>query len=329
MNSIILMLFGLFKIINSEDIMKINKTNTIITPTNSEDILLNSINQEPFFDNTTQRDIVAAVGRIAEFHCKVKNLGDKSVSWIRKRDLHILTIGVMTYTNDQRFQALRLDDTDEWVLKIVSVQPRDSGIYECQVSTEPKISQAYQLHVAVSKAKILANSELYFKSGSNINLTCIAQHAPNEPTYIYWYKDSELINNSDRGGISILTEYLTKQSKLEIANVLPSDSGNYTCIPSNSNSDSVFVHVIKNEHRAAMQHEHASTLHVPVTIIRIFGFYYINCMLIQIKILAIIQYLLQRLVYLLTTIKLKYFYNTKKKLNQQTTKNIRNDIICR
>uniref|UniRef100_T1GCK7 Ig-like domain-containing protein n=1 Tax=Megaselia scalaris TaxID=36166 RepID=T1GCK7_MEGSC len=88
---------------------------------------------QPFFENTTQRSAIAAVGRTAQFHCKVRNLGDRAVSWIRKRDLHILTIGIMTYTNDQRFQAMHLDDTDEWILKIVSVQPRDSGIYECQV----------------------------------------------------------------------------------------------------------------------------------------------------------------------------------------------------
>lgn len=27
------------------------------------------------------------------------------ISWIRKRDLHILTAGVLTYTSDERFQV--------------------------------------------------------------------------------------------------------------------------------------------------------------------------------------------------------------------------------
>lgn len=232
-------------------------------------------NMQPFFENTTQRSIIAAVGRTAKLHCKVRNLGDRAVSWIRKRDLHILTIGIMTYTNDQRFQAMHLDETDEWILKIVSVQPRDSGIYECQVSTEPKISQAYRLTVVVSKAKILANPELFFKSGSDINLTCIATQAPAPPSYIYWYKDGDLINYSQRGGINVLTERQTKTSKLVIARVVPSDSGNYTCTPSNSNSDSVYVHVIKSEHRAAMQHEHASRLDIPNWIITILSLFYV------------------------------------------------------
>jgi hypothetical protein len=72
--------------------------------------------------------------------------------WIRKRDLHILTVGILTYTNDQRYQSLHADGSDEWTLRITSPQPRDSGIYECQVSTEPKISLAFRLSV-IGKVK--------------------------------------------------------------------------------------------------------------------------------------------------------------------------------
>jgi len=105
---------------------------------------------DPVFDNTTDREVIAALGTTARLHCRVRHLGDRAVSWIRQRDLHILTIGIMTYTNDQRFLARHIDNSDEWVLKIVSVQQRDAGVYECQVSTEPKISLAYKL-VVVSK----------------------------------------------------------------------------------------------------------------------------------------------------------------------------------
>lgn len=52
------------------------------------------------------------------------------MSWIRKRDLHILTVGILTYTNDQRYQSLHADGSEEWTLRITSPQPRDSGIYE-------------------------------------------------------------------------------------------------------------------------------------------------------------------------------------------------------
>lgn len=66
---------------------------------------------------------------------------------MRKRDLHILTSNIYTYTGDQRFSVIHPLDTDDWDLKIEYVQQRDSGIYECQVNTEPKINLAVNLDV--------------------------------------------------------------------------------------------------------------------------------------------------------------------------------------
>lgn len=72
------------------------------------------------------------------------------------------------------------------------------------------------------------------KSGSDIALTCMAVHSPAPPSFIYWYKDGRVINYSQRGGISVLTERKTRTSKLVISKAMSSDSGNYTCIPSSS-----------------------------------------------------------------------------------------------
>ncbi|XP_033332819.1 opioid-binding protein/cell adhesion molecule homolog [Megalopta genalis] len=213
---------------------------------------------QPYFDNTTKRETTTTVGQTAHLHCRVRNLGDRSVSWIRQRDLHILTVGILTYTNDQRFTSLHSDGTDEWTLKITSPQVRDSGIYECQVSTEPKISQAFNLSVVVSKAKINGNSELYIKSGSDINLTCVVLQTPEPPSFIYWYKGDHVINYSQRGGISVVTEKQTRTSRLLISRALRADSGNYTCAPSSAESASVLVHVLNGEHPAAMQHGNSS-----------------------------------------------------------------------
>lgn len=209
---------------------------------------------------------------------KKKHKKKTQVSWIRKRDLHILTVGILTYTNDQRFQSLHTEGSDEWTLRISSPQPRDSGTYECQVSTEPKISQGFRLNVVgkymshqsnnhklnftfftfnlnvslccccflcylyffpffylkVSRAKILGNPELFIKSGSDINLTCLAMQSPIPPSFIYWYKGKRLMNYSQRGGINVITERTTRTSKLLISKATSADSGNYTCSPSSS-----------------------------------------------------------------------------------------------
>lgn len=66
---------------------------------------------------------------------------------MRKRDLHILTSNIYTYTGDQRFSVIHSPDTDDWDLKIEYIQLRDSGIYECQVNTEPKINLAINVDV--------------------------------------------------------------------------------------------------------------------------------------------------------------------------------------
>ncbi|KAL4717297.1 hypothetical protein ACJJTC_017184 [Scirpophaga incertulas] len=176
-----------------------------------------------------------------------------AVSWIRKRDLHILTVGVHTYSSDARFAALHTDGSDEWTLRVAPAQPRDSGGYECQVSTEPKISLSFRLTVVVSKAEILSGPELFVRAGSDINLTCIARHAPDPPSFIYWYRGPHVVNYAQRGGISVETEQRTRTSRLLIARASPRDSGNYTCAPSSSDSASVVVHVVSGERPAAMQ----------------------------------------------------------------------------
>lgn len=69
------------------------------------------------------------------------------VSWIRHRDIHILTVGGYTYTSDQRFQVNHHRDNEDWTLQIKWSQKRDAGIYECQISTQPVRSYFVNLNI--------------------------------------------------------------------------------------------------------------------------------------------------------------------------------------
>ena len=69
------------------------------------------------------------------------------VTWIRHRDVHILTVGEYTYTTDQRFLARHNSDTDEWTLVIKYVQERDAGIYECQIPS--RIPRSYPINLNI------------------------------------------------------------------------------------------------------------------------------------------------------------------------------------
>lgn len=56
------------------------------------------------------------------------------VSWVRRRDWHILTSGTQTYTREERFAVHHPEGSTEWTLAIKYVQLSDAGTYECQVS---------------------------------------------------------------------------------------------------------------------------------------------------------------------------------------------------
>ncbi|XP_055643765.1 uncharacterized protein LOC129779975 isoform X2 [Toxorhynchites rutilus septentrionalis] len=229
--------------------------------------------EKPYFEDINSRNVTTVVDDTAVLKCRVKYKGDRTVSWMRKRDLHILTSNIYTYTGDQRFSVIHPPDSDDWDLKISYAQQKDSGIYECQVNTEPKINLAVYLTVSEERdfvqasggkhfigtaglavrAKITGSQEVYVKKGSTISLSCVVNvHASS----ISWYHGSAVVDfDSARGGISLETEKTEggTSSRLMLTRATLKDSGNYTCVPTGAIAASVQVHVLNGEHPAAMQ----------------------------------------------------------------------------
>lgn len=56
------------------------------------------------------------------------------VSWVRQRDWHILTSGLLTYTQEGRFTMHHNEGSTKWTLAIKYLKLEDEGVYECQVS---------------------------------------------------------------------------------------------------------------------------------------------------------------------------------------------------
>lgn len=132
----------------------------------------------------------------------------------------------------------------------------------------------------MSKAKIAGSPELYIRSGSDINLTCIVLQTPEPPSFIYWYHEGHVINYSQRGGISVVTEKQTRTSHLLISKALATDSGNYTCSPSSSDAASVLVHILSGEQPAAMQYGNNSSAAISWTI-DILLLFIIQCFIVE------------------------------------------------
>uniref|UniRef100_A0A182SE97 Ig-like domain-containing protein n=1 Tax=Anopheles maculatus TaxID=74869 RepID=A0A182SE97_9DIPT len=65
-------------------------------------------------------------------------------------------------------------------------------------------------------------------------------------------------------------------SELTISQASKEHSGNYTCVPSNSQPASVVVHIFKGDNPAAMYHEHRSSSTIPYRdrseMLRLLGF---------------------------------------------------------
>ncbi|XP_047489949.1 V-set and immunoglobulin domain-containing protein 2-like [Penaeus chinensis] len=230
----------------------------------------------PYFASTTPTNLTVVSGQTAYLPCRVHMLGEKSVTWMRGRDLHILTVGELTYSADERFQVLHTPETEDWTLQVSATRPWDSGTYKCQVNSHPKIfkdvnlsvmdrrrldNRLYRLPAADPEhgeyaTRIVGESSRYLQAGSSLALECVVTHTHDPPPALLWFRQQRLLDyDSPRGGIAIMLEKTRERttSRLMMSSVQVSDSGNYTCVPIRAPPASVSVHVTTGEMRAAIQ----------------------------------------------------------------------------
>ncbi|XP_062552037.1 zwei Ig domain protein zig-8-like [Armigeres subalbatus] len=227
-----------------------------IYDSDESNLLRTPLDRGPYFDLSASKNITALVGKTAYLNCRVKNLGNKTVSWVRHRDIHLLTVGRFTYTSDQRFQSVHNPQTDDWSLQIRYPQKRDTGVYECQISTTPPVGHSMHLSVVEPVTIVVGGPDIYINTGSTVNLTCVVRNSPEPPSTIIWTHNNQEINyDSPRGGVSVITEKgETTTSYLLIQRAKGTDTGKYVCSPSNANSYFINVHILNGEHPEAMQH---------------------------------------------------------------------------
>ncbi|KRF98918.1 uncharacterized protein Dwil_GK27307, partial [Drosophila willistoni] len=96
---------------------KINITNTYEAHGEDAAKLKKPFDRGPYFDTSATKNVTSLVGKTGHLNCRIKNLGNKTVSWIRHRDLHLLTVSESTYTSDQRFTSIYNKQTGDWSLQ--------------------------------------------------------------------------------------------------------------------------------------------------------------------------------------------------------------------
>ncbi|XP_029160551.1 uncharacterized protein LOC114932492 [Nylanderia fulva] len=209
-------------------------------------------------ENTTS--ISAQSGSTALMPCVVHNLGEGTVSWIKRKNVQeLLTVGLTTYANDERFQAIHFHHSEDWTLQIKYVQPRDAGLYECQVSTHPPTSIFLLLDVVEARTEIAGPVEKFVRPGSTLQLHCLVKKSTETPLYVFWYHNFRMINYDVDQGVNVSTDLANRESWLEVPRASDRHSGNYTCEANNAQPARVLVHVFKGDNPAAMQHSMASS----------------------------------------------------------------------
>ncbi|XP_073819561.1 defective proboscis extension response 17 [Musca autumnalis] len=206
-------------------------------------------------------NVTVQEGSHAYLPCRIHRLQNKPVSWVRLRDGHIISVDQTTFIADQRFQAIFQDDKEyTWSLQIKYVQPSDEGWFECQASSEPKMSAKVYLKVIVPLTELIGDQSRFVKAGSKVALHCIVRGTLDPPQYIIWYRDKTQISDDNKlGWYTQLDRNIFGNNgdnentigSLIIPSVRKVDSGNYTCQPSNSASVSVDLHVLSGEYSAS------------------------------------------------------------------------------
>jgi len=162
-----------------------------------------SLDQRPFFHQTATQ-ITVQEGSNAFFGCKVENVHNQTVSWIRKSDGYILYIGEIKFVDDERFELIHGGVGGDWTLRLRLAKEHDAGGFECQISTSPKISKIFRLNVVVPEVRITgAESEMHVEAGSSIALKCLVSKGLHRPKFVFWYRDKVRLVNSYTDGVTI------------------------------------------------------------------------------------------------------------------------------
>jgi len=196
--------------------------------------LTGSRTRSPFFDPSSPTKVTVASDTTAVLSCKVHFVGNFTVSWLRHKDLHIFSAGLLKYTSDSRYDIMHRPrgSTSEYQLRINYVQQKDAGVYECQISTNPISTFYVRLKVTPGDGSIQNRTEededateeetltlpegdstteilggysipgengvrehdIYVRIGDMVNLTCVISGTNDSPKEIFWYHDGKVIS---------------------------------------------------------------------------------------------------------------------------------------
>lgn len=155
------------------------------------------------FTTKNSTRVIAQKGGLAVLPCVVKLNSPATVSWIRRKDFQLLTVGLSTHSSDKRFLVEHTRHMGHWSLRIKSVRDSDRGLYECQLSIYPTESIFVELKVVEAVAEIIGAPDLHIDEGSSLRLECRLKKATENPAFVFWYHNNKMVNYDAQEGFSV------------------------------------------------------------------------------------------------------------------------------
>ena len=129
-------------------------------------------------------------GTTAFLECQVEGLTNRSVSWVRRRDRHILAVDREVFIPDPRFSIL--ESGDLWTLSMRDVVARDEGTYQCQVSSKKRLSKLIDLVVVVPRVEIVPGEDRHVRMGSRVVMVCVVDQVIHRPHHVAWIRNGKV-----------------------------------------------------------------------------------------------------------------------------------------
>ncbi|XP_031634092.1 uncharacterized protein LOC116347581 [Contarinia nasturtii] len=207
------------------------------TSFNSQNRIMSS--DSALFTTRNNTKVIAQRGGLAILPCAVKWNPTATVSWIRRRDFQLLTVGLSTYSSDDRFLVEHARHMGHWSLRIKSVRDDDRGLYECQLSIHPTQSIFIELKVVEAVADIIGAPDIHVDEGSTLRLECRLRRATENPAFVFWYHNTKMVNYDTHNGFSVsstLLQPLDEPYESNAASVNGKHPPNATITPTNKNA---------------------------------------------------------------------------------------------
>ncbi|KAJ8304019.1 hypothetical protein KUTeg_017602, partial [Tegillarca granosa] len=185
-----------------------------------------------------------------------------TVTWRKTEDPNPISIGDFIFSPDKRFSIVKVEEKDEWNLRIKKITMDDAGMYKCEVSSRikklfglvllritrnnNKESPYQEAPVPTDNPKLELTGTAFVSKGEPIVLTCNSTSNSIAPEALDWFKHGNKVVSTNNDNIKIENSIhkRTLISTLTIKRSTMDDAAMFICRASQLDVAHFQVHVL-------------------------------------------------------------------------------------